>query len=152
MSIMGLWLTDWYEWIRALHIIAVIAWMAGLLYLPRLFVYHVDAEPGSTQSETFKVMERRLIRIIINPAMVIASIFGVLLMFTPAVVDWSLGWVWIKLMALFGLFGLHGYLVRCCVVFGRDQNIYSGRFFRFINEIPTVLMIIIVIMAAVKPV
>jgi len=145
------WLSDWYLWIKAGHIISVVAWMAGMLYLPRLFIYHVDAEPGSVQSETFKVMERRLMRAIINPAMLVALGFGILLALTPGIIEWSAGWVWIKLVALIVLTGVHGFLSRWRRAFEADANPHSGKFYRVINEVPTVLMIAIIIMVVVKP-
>ncbi len=149
---MNEFLLEWYHWIKALHIIAVIAWMAGMLYLPRLFVYHVDAAVGSELSETFKVMERRLLRAIINPAMILAMIFGLFLLFTPGVVDFDDFWIWIKLFCAFvGLGGLHAWLSRWRKAFAEDRNVYTAGFYRKINEIPTVLMIIIVIMVIVRP-
>ncbi len=148
---MAEWLSEWYLWNKALHIIAVLAWMAGMLYLPRLFVYHADAEVGSTQSETFKVMERRLMRAIINPAMLAAFLFGGLLLFTPGIVDWAAGWVWVKLGAIFLLTAVHGYLSRWRRAFEADANPHDGKFYRMINEVPTVLMIVIVIMVVVQP-
>ena len=144
-------LSDWYPWIKALHVISIIAWMAGMLYLPRLFVYHSGTEMGSGQSETFKVMERRLLRAIINPAMVLAWIFGLALLFTPGVVDWSAGWIYLKLAAVIAMSGLHGWFSRWRKAFERDQNTHSARFFRLWNEVPTVLMILIVIMVIVRP-
>jgi putative membrane protein len=145
-------LSDWYLWIKALHIIAVIAWMAGMLYLPRLFVYHADAAPGSELSETLKVMERRLLRAIINPAMIVAFILGGALLLTPGVIDWAAGWVWIKLACAFlGLGGFHGYLSRWRKDFEADRNERPSGFYRKVNEIPTVLMIVIVIMVVIKP-
>ena len=145
------WLADWYLWIKALHIISVMAWMAGMLYLPRLFVYHVDAEPGSVQSETFKIMERRLMRAIINPAMGSAFLFGTLLAVTPGIVDWSTGWPWFKIVLLIALTGIHGFMSRWRRQFEADQNVHSGKFYRLMNEVPTVLMILIVITIVVKP-
>jgi len=145
------WLSDWYLWIKALHIISVMAWMAGMLYLPRLFVYHVDAETGSVQSETFKIMERRLMRAIINPAMVAAFLFGTLLAVTPGIVDWSTGWPWIKIILLVAMTGIHGFLSRWRRQFESDQNVHSSKFYRMMNEVPTVLMILIVIIIVVKP-
>ena len=145
------WLADWYLWIKALHIISVMAWMAGMLYLPRLFVYHVDAEPGSVQSETFKIMERRLMRAIINPAMGAAFLFGTLLAVTPGIVDWSTGWPWFKIVLLIALTGIHGFMSRWRRQFEADQNVHSGKFYRLMNEVPTVLMILIVITIVVKP-
>ena len=144
-------LTDIYLWIKALHIISVIAWMAGMLYLPRLYVYHADVEPGSAQSETFKMMERRLLRGIINPAMVAAVVFGVLLALTPGIVDLGTGWVWVKVAALTVMFSFHGNLSRWRRDFEKDANRHSRRFYKRVNEVPTVLMVIIVIMIVVKP-
>ena len=145
------WLADAYLWIKALHIISVIAWMAGMLYLPRLYVYHADAEPGSDQSETFKVMERRLLRGIINPAVISAVIFGVLLALTPGIVDWAASWVWVKVAALTAMFWFHGNLSRWRRDFEKDANRHSRRFYKRVNEVPTVLMVIIVIMIVTKP-
>jgi len=144
-------LAEWYLWIKALHVISVIAWMAGMLYLPRLFVYHADCEPGTPQSETFKVMERRLLRAIINPAMIAAFVFGTLLLFTPGVIDWSDGWIWVKLAAVVTLSGMHGFLSRWRRAFAEDRNPHSARFYRFMNEAPTVLMIVVVVMVIVRP-
>jgi putative membrane protein len=144
-------LSDAYPWIRALHIISVIAWMAGMLYLPRLFVYHAACAPGSEQSETFKVMERKLLRGIINPSMILALILGLLLAGTPGIVDFGQGWFWVKVVALAGMFGMHGLLSRWRRYFARDDNRHSQRFYRMVNEIPAVFMVIIVIMVVVKP-
>jgi putative membrane protein len=144
-------LSDVYEWTLALHIISVIAWMAGMLYLPRLYAYHVAAEPGSDQSETFKVMERRLLRGIINPAMISGVIFGVLLALTPGITDFSAGWAWAKVAALAIMFSIHGYLSRCRRDFENDANRHSVRFYKIVNEVPAVLMVVIVIMVVVKP-
>ena len=145
------WLGDWYEWILAVHVISVIAWMAGMLYLPRLFVYHVGTEVGSSQSETFKIMERRLLRAIINPAMILAWVFGILLVLTPGVVDWGQGWPWVKGAMVIAMSGLHGFLARWRRHFAQDRNQHTARFFRVMNEVPTGLMIVIVIMVVVKP-
>ena len=151
-ALIGDFLSDWYDWIRALHIISVIAWMAGMLYLPRLFVYHAEAEVGSELSETLKVMERRLLRAIINPAMAAVFVLGGALLATPGVIDWSAGWIWLKLAcAFFGLGGFHGYLSRWRKAFEVDGNTRPAGFYRKVNEIPTVLMIVIVIMVVVKP-
>jgi putative membrane protein len=138
-----------YEWIKALHVISVIAWMAGMLYLPRLFVYHCEAEVGSKQSETFKVMERRLLKAIINPAMMVAWVAGLWLM-------WQGGWYaspWFhaKFALVFGLSGLHGFFVRWVREFANDANTRSQKFYRIINEVPTVVMIGAVILVIVKP-
>ncbi len=144
-------LVDAYPWIKSLHVISVIAWMAGMLYLPRLFVYHAAAEVGSVQSETFKVMERRLLRAIINPAMVAAWIFGLMLLFTPGVIDWGAGWIHVKLVAVVLMSGFHGLLARWRKEFERDGNQRVGGFYRAVNEVPTVLMIVIVVMVVVRP-
>lgn len=139
-----------YEWLRALHIIAVIAWMAGMLYLPRLFVYHVDAKKGSVQSETFKVMERRLLKFIINPAMIVSLILGLLMLYAnPGIMEG--GWMHVKLTAIFLMFGAHGVLAKSVKRFEADENTKSAKYYRILNEVPTVLMIIIVIMAVVQP-
>lgn len=138
------------EWIKALHVISVIAWMAGMLYLPRLFVYHASAEKGSVQSETFKVMERRLLRGIINPAMIGTLIFGIG-MLSMGVVDWHQFWPWIKAAFVIVLFGFHGVLTRHFKAFASDSNDKPAKYFRMINEIPTVAMIVIVVMVIVKP-
>ncbi|HEY7246834.1 MAG TPA: protoporphyrinogen oxidase HemJ [Xanthobacteraceae bacterium] len=138
-----------YDWVKAFHIIAVIAWMAGMLYLPRLFVYHCDAPPGSKQSETFKLMERRLLKAIINPAMIAAWVLGLWLAWKGG---WfSAGWLQLKLLLVLILSGAHGLLVRWVRDFAFDRNRHSAKFYRIINELPTVLMIGIVILAVVKP-
>ena len=140
----------WIEWVKALHVISVIAWMAGMLYLPRLFVYHADAEKGSVQSETFKIMERRLYRGITTPAMIGAYIFGLAMIFA-GVVDWHEIWPWVKAVFVLALSGFHGLLGRYRRAFADDCNTKPAKFYRMINEIPTVLMIVIVIMVIVKP-
>jgi putative membrane protein len=138
-----------YEWIKALHVIAVIAWMAGMLYLPRLFVYHCEAQIGSKQSETFKVMERRLLKAIINPAMAVTWLAGLYLAFAG---HWfSAGWLHGKLLLVLLMSGMHGFLARCVKDFAADHNLRSQKFYRLINEIPTVLMVGIVILVVVKP-
>ena len=140
-----------YLWIKAVHVIAVIAWMAGLLYLPRLFVYHAAAEPGSKQSETFKVMERRLYRAIMHPALAVTAASAALLLATPGAVDWSQGWLHAKLALVAGLILLHLLMGRWRADFAADRNRRSQRFFRIANELPTVLMIAIVLLVVVKP-
>ncbi|WP_334130053.1 protoporphyrinogen oxidase HemJ [Sneathiella sp.] len=144
-------LADAYLWTKSLHIISVIAWMAGMFYLPRLYVYHADAEVGSDKSETFKIMERRLLRAIINPAMIMTFIFGGLLLLTPGIVDWSDIWIWLKLSLVFLLSGYHGYLSRWRREFEADANRRPAKFYRLVNEIPTVMMGAIVILVVVKP-
>ena len=138
-----------YEWVKALHVIAVIAWMAGMLYLPRLFVYHCEAEPGSQQSETFKVMERRLLRAIVNPAMIAAWLLGLGLVYEGGWV--SAHWLQTKFVLVLGLSGVHGLLARWVRDFAADRNAHTQRFYRILNEIPAVLMIVIVILVVVKP-
>ncbi len=140
---------DLYSWIKSLHVISIIAWMAGMLYLPRLFVYHVDAEIGSVQSETFKVMERRLLKAIINPAMVSAWIFG--LWAAYEIGAFSDGWFHAKLTLALLMSAVHGHLSRCVKAFARDENTHSTRYYRILNEVPTVLMIGIVILVIGKP-
>jgi putative membrane protein len=140
-----------YPWIKALHIIAVISWMAGLLYLPRLFVYHCDVQRGSPESERFKVMERRLLKQIMTPAMIAVWVFGLLLVATPGVIDWAAGWWHVKLLLVILMSGFQGGLSRWRRDFLEDRNTRSQRFYRIANEIPTVLMVIIVIMVIVKP-
>lgn len=147
-------MTAIYPWLKAFHIIAVITWMAGMLYLPRLFVYHCTAETGSVQSETFKVMERRLLRAIINPAMIATWILGLTLawMGPDSRYGWfAYGWLQAKLALVLLLSALHGLFARWVKAFGRDANRHSQTFYRIINEIPTILMIGIVILAVLKP-
>jgi protoporphyrinogen IX oxidase len=136
-------------WIKALHVIAIIAWMAGMLYLPRLFVYHADALKGSDLSETFKVMERRLLKAIVNPSMVLVFLTGFALVYLTG--DWRDGWWQAKFVLVLGLAGLHGYFARCVRAFAEDANVRPARFYRVLNEAPTVLMILIVVLAVVKP-
>lgn len=139
------------EWVRALHIISVIAWMAGMMYLPRLFVYHAQAERGSVQSETFKVMERRLYRGITTPAMIASWVFGLWLAFGFGIVDFSQGWMWVKAALVLLLSAIHGYYGRLRRAFAEDRNEKPARFFRAINEIPFVIAIVIVVAVVVKP-
>ena len=140
-----------YEWVKTLHILSIIAWMAGMLYLPRLFVYHADAAIGSDKSETFKVMERRLYRGITTPAMLASWLFGLWLAFGFGIVDFSQGWMWLKAVMVLALSGLHGWYGRLTRDFANDRNIRPSKFFRMINEIPFVLAIIIVIAVVVRP-
>jgi protoporphyrinogen IX oxidase len=136
-------------WLKALHVIAIIAWMAGMLYLPRLFVYHAEAARGSPVSETFKVMERRLLRAIVNPSMILVFLTGFTLVYVTG--DWREGWWQVKFILVLGLAGLHGYFVRCVRAFAEDANKRPARFYRVLNEAPTILMIPIVVLAVVKP-
>jgi putative membrane protein len=152
-ALLGLFLlivpADYYEWLKALHVIAVIAWMAGMLYLPRLFVYHCDAEAGSKQSETFKVMERRLLRAITNPAMVVTWVVGLWLVIESG--HYRSGWMQAKFVLVLILSAMHGLFTRWTREFAEDRNTRSQKFYRVINEIPTLLMIGIVILVIVKP-
>jgi putative membrane protein len=140
---------NFYLWAKAIHVIAVISWMAGMLYLPRLFIYHCEAEPGSAQSETFKVMEQRLLRAIINPAMTVTWILGLWL-------AWDSGfyrdhWLQAKFVLVVILSGLHGWMVRWYRDFEADRNTRPARFYRIANEIPAVLMVLIVLLVVLKP-
>lgn len=145
------WLWDLYPWTKALHIIAVMAWMAGMLYLPRLFVYHCEAEPGSVESERFKVMERKLLRAIINPAMIAAFILGIGLLLTPGLVDWSAGWIYVKLAAIAVLSVMHHVYSQWRKTFAADGPRRPSVHYRIANEVPAVLMVLIVIMVVVRP-
>jgi len=145
------WLVPAYPWIKTAHIVSVVAWMAGLLYLPRLFVYHAEARPDSDAAAAFKVMERRLLRGIMNPAMIAAWAFGIALALTPGIVDWHQGWIYVKLATVGGLTELHHRLARWRKALADGNDTHTPRFFRIINEIPTVLLILIVIMVVVKP-
>ena len=138
-----------YEWIKAVHVVAVISWMAGMLYLPRLMVYHAEAQTGSIQSETFKIMERRLLKGIINPAMILTWIAGLYLAWSAFA--FKGGWLHGKIAMVFALSGIHGYLVGRVRAFAEDRNDKTARFYRIINEVPAVLMVLIVILVIVKP-
>lgn len=138
-------------WEKSLHVISVIAWMAGLFYLPRLYVYHCMAPAGSAQSELFKVMERRLLKQIMNPAMIGSFLFGLMMVLTPGAVDWHAGWWWVKLTSVMLMAGFHGACASWRHGFDEDRNTRPQRFYRMANEIPTVLMLVIVIMAIVQP-
>ncbi|PWC34392.1 hypothetical protein TSO352_16130 [Azospirillum sp. TSO35-2] len=139
-----------YEWIKALHVISIIAWMAGLLYLPRLFVYHCQVAAGSEASETFKVMERRLLRAIMDPAMTASYVFGItMIVLTP---EWmKQGWLHAKLLFVLLLTVSHIMMGRWQRDFAQDRNTRPQRFYRIANEVPTLLMIGIVIFVIVKP-
>lgn len=142
---------NYYEWIKAFHVIAMVAWMAGMFYLPRLFVYHAEAAPGSAVSETFKVMERRLLRIIINPAMIATWVFGLSMLYAIPDLLSAHGWMHVKLTTVILLSGVHGVLAKNVRLFAQDKNVKSAKYFRILNEIPTVLFIVIVIMVIVRP-
>lgn len=138
-----------YLWIKAFHIIAVMSWMAGMLYLPRLFVYHTVAEAGSVQAKTFEVMEHRLLRYIMTPAMGLTWILGIALIVQG---DWmTAGWMHAKLALVLAMSGVHGFLSRCAKDFAAGKNTRTQKFYRYINEVPTLLMIVIVILVVVKP-
>jgi putative membrane protein len=138
-----------YLWLKAFHVIAVIAWMAGMLYLPRLFVYHSEVPKGSIQSDTFKIMERRLLKAIINPAMIATWLLGLYLVWDGG--WYTSGWLHAKLLLVLILSGVHGFLSKTVKVFAADGNVRPAKFYRMINEVPTVLMIGIVILVIVKP-
>jgi protoporphyrinogen IX oxidase len=140
-----------YLWLRALHIISIIAWMAGLLYLPRLYVYHCRQAPGTPASDTFKVMERRLLRFITTPAMLASYLFGIWLIWMLGAGAWSAGWLHAKILLVLLLTALHGMMAKWRRDFQTDRNRHSERFYRVMNEIPTLLMVGIVILAVVKP-
>jgi putative membrane protein len=147
---MMMFLSNNILWIRAFHVIAVIAWMSGMLYLPRLFVYHTQTTPGSAESERFKVMERKLLRMIINPAMIAVWLFGLLQVWLiPGILEE--GWLQAKITLVVILSGLHGYFATCMKKFARDANDKSERFYKILNEIPAVLMVLIVILVIVQP-
>lgn len=139
-----------YLWLKALHIIAVISWMAGLLYLPRLMIYHCAAEKGSVQSETFKTMERRLLKAIMTPAMIVAWVAGLWLAFGYVGFKGNL-WLHVKFALVIALSAAHGLQARWVSDFAEDRNTRSHRYFRVWNEVPTLLMLGIVILAVVKP-
>jgi putative membrane protein len=141
-----------YLWIKSFHVVAVIAWMAALLYLPRLMVYHAAAEPGSAQSETFKVMERRLLKAIATPAMIAVWVLGLVLAFGYGVgIGDGTGWLHAKIALVVALSAFHGFSARWVRAFGADRNTRPARFYRLVNEIPTVLLIAIVVLVIVKP-
>lgn len=141
--------SGFYLWAKAIHVIAVIAWMAGMLYLPRLFVYHADATPGSETSETFKIMEGRLLRLIINPAMMVTWVLGLWLAWNGF--GFSGGWLHAKIALVVAMSGVHGYLSAAVRRFAADRNTKPARHWRIMNEVPTLLMIVIVILVIVKP-
>ncbi|MGH7005702.1 MAG: protoporphyrinogen oxidase HemJ [Alphaproteobacteria bacterium] len=143
-----------FHWVKALHVISVIAWMAALLYLPRLFAYHAGAERGSALSETFKTMERRLLRGIMNPAMILAWAMGLVLVFAnpaEAGIDWTKGWVHTKALCVVLMTVLHHFCMRWRRDFAEDRNTRPARFYKFWNEMPAVLMVVIVVMVIGKP-
>jgi protoporphyrinogen IX oxidase len=140
-----------YPWILSFHVISLIAWMAAMFYLPRLYVYHCQVAPGSAESERFKVMERRLLKQIMTPAMIATWVFGILLVLTPGIITWTQGWWYVKLVSVLLLSGFHGAASKWRRDFLNDRNRRPERFYRMANEVPTILMVIIVIMVIVKP-
>ncbi|MEM7617652.1 MAG: protoporphyrinogen oxidase HemJ [Pseudomonadota bacterium] len=143
---------DSYSFLKALHLIAVISWMVGLLYLPRLFVYHVGAESGSDSDKMLQVMEKKLLRYIMNPAMIATLVIGIILAYNVQIFDPAYGkWFHLKSLCLLALFGCHGYLAKVRKDFVNGTNVKTAKFFRIINEVPTILMIIIVFITVTKP-
>ena len=141
-----------YPWIKTIHILAVISWMAGMLYLPRLFVYHVETDSKNLNySETIVRWEFLLIKRIMGPAMIVTWLFGLLLILVPNIIDWSQGWIWVKLLCVIGMTGFHGFLSKQRKLLEKNERPYTGKQYRFLNEVPTILMIIIVIMVVVRP-
>jgi putative membrane protein len=138
-----------YDWVKAVHVISIIAWMAGMLYLPRLFIYHCDVPKGSPQSETFKVMERRLLKLIMNPAMIVAWLLGLWLAWQAG--WYASGWFYAKLALVLALSAVHGQFTGAVRAFAEDRNTITARQWRLLNEVPTVLMIGIVVLVVVKP-
>ena len=144
-------LLPWYPWLKVGHLFADFAWMAGIFYLPRLYVYHCQVAVGSDQSELFKKMERLLLRAIMNPAMVAAWVFGTLLALTPGVVDFGLGWFYLKALGFLGITLFHHHLGLARKSFERDERRHSERYWRLMNEAPTLLLLLIIVMVIVKP-
>lgn len=150
---MGDFLAWIYPWVKAGHIVSVISWMAGIFYLPRLFVHHTEkVEVGSETDALFQMMEFKLLKVIMNPAMIATWVFGILLIATPGIVDFASGWFWIKLACVIGMTGFHIWLGKRRRDFVAGLNTRNGRQYRLMNEVPTVLMIVIVIMVIVRPV
>ncbi|MEM8631519.1 MAG: protoporphyrinogen oxidase HemJ [Pseudomonadota bacterium] len=149
---MGDLLASLYPWTKSLHVISVIAWMAGLFYLPRLYVYHVErVESGSDTDDMFQTMERRLLRAIMNPAMIATWVFGLALVFTPGIVDWSQTWPWAKAASVLAMTWFHHWCGLRRKDFLNGENTRSGRDYRIMNEVPTVLMVVIVISVIARP-
>ena len=144
-------LSPFYLWVKSFHLMAVMAWMAGLFYLPRLYVYHTQIAPGGEESARFIKMERLLLRAIMNPAMIATWLLGLVLVLTPGIVDWTSGWWLTKLAAVLAMSGFHGSLSKARREFAADERVQTERYWRFMNEVPTLLMMVIVIMVIVKP-
>ncbi len=145
-------LSDWYPWIKALHVVSVMSWMAGLFYLPRLFVYHAEqVQTGlGVAEDLFRTMERRLLRAIMNPAMIATWLFGLLLVLTPGIVDWSMVWPWVKAASVLAMTWFHMWLAARRKDFAAGRNIRPGRSYRIMNEVPTLLMLVIVFAVIVR--
>ena len=144
-------LSSFYLWIKSIHILAVISWMAGLFYLPRIFVYHSErAIKGDILDATFQIMERKLLRFIMQPAMILTWICGLLMVVIPGAIDWSMVWVWVKFVSILGMTWFHKWCADHCELFESDQSLRTGRYYRMMNEVPTVLMIAIVVSVIVK--
>lgn len=143
-------LGEFYLWIKALHIMAVISWMAGLFYLPRLFVYHVERADGASMAAVFQTMEEKLLRVIMNPAMIVAWASGLAMVAIPGLIDWGSVWPWTKFSALLGMSWFHMWCARRRRIFMEEGNTLSGRTYRMMNEVPTVLMVVIVLSVVVK--
>jgi len=140
-----------YPWVKAFHIMAVISWMAGIFYLPRLFVYHVEqSEPGDSRDEVFQTMEQKLLRVIMNPAMIVTWGLGLLLALTPGIVDWSAVWPYVKLAGILAMTWFHHWLGLRRKDFLSGNNTFTGRQYRMMNEVPTVLMVVIVLAVVVR--
>lgn len=144
-------LSSSYPWIKSIHILAVISWMAGLFYLPRIFVYHCEyAQKGDQLDATFQIMERKLLKIIMRPAMILTWICGLLMVFIPGVIDWSMAWVWVKFISILIMTWFHKWCADHCKFFMSGHFFKSGRYYRVMNEVPTVLAIVIVVSVIVK--
>ncbi|WP_296473604.1 protoporphyrinogen oxidase HemJ [Roseinatronobacter sp.] len=143
-------LGDFYLWIKALHIMAVISWMAGLFYLPRLFVYHVERSDGAGMNAVFQTMEEKLLRVIMNPAMIVAWVTGLMMVSIPGLIDWSSIWPWSKFIGLIGMTWFHMWCARRRRIFAEGGNSLTGRNYRMMNEVPTVMMVVIVLSVVVK--
>ena len=154
--VMGNFLADWYLWTKALHVVSVISWMAGLFYLPRLFVYHVEGLKkqgvvlGSEVDQLFQHQERLLLKAIMNPAMIATWVFGLALVLTPGIVDWSMVWPWVKAASVLGMTWFHMWLAVRRKGFIEGRNHLSGRQYRMMNEVPTVFMLAIVFSVILK--
>ncbi len=146
------YLSEVYPWLKVGHIISVISWMAGLFYLPRLFVHHSEKVKISSETDKlFIMMELKLLRVIMTPAMIATWIFGIGLALIPGVIEWSAFWPWVKLVCLLLMTGFHFWLSKRQKEFGQGKNLLGGRTYRIMNELPTVLLLVIVIMVIVRP-